>query len=56
MKTTIYRDYTIMTDGYCFYVAIDGDEYPFDTIDQARAAVDAWRYERTLNRMARDWR
>jgi hypothetical protein len=55
MKTTTYRGTTITTDGFCFYVATKTDEYPFDTLAEARAFIDAVQLERTLNAMARNW-
>ena len=56
MKTITYRSYYILTDGYCFYVPTKNDEFPFDTLAEARAFVDGIRLEHTLNRMARDWK
>lgn len=55
MKTITYRSETILTDGYCFYVPTKGDEYPFDTLAEARAFIDGMRLERTLNAMAKNW-
>lgn len=55
MKTINYRGTAITTDGYCFYVATKNDEYPFDTLAEARAFIDGIRLEHTLNAMARNW-
>lgn len=55
MKTFTYRSTKITTDGYCFYVATKNDEYPFDTLAEARAFIDGLLLEHTLNCMARDW-
>jgi hypothetical protein len=56
MKSIIYRSITILTDGYCYYVPTTGDEYPFDTLAEARAFIDGMRLERTLNAMAKHWK
>jgi len=55
MKAYTYRSETITSDGTCFYVTVNSEEYPFDTLAEAHAFIDNVRLEHTLNMTAKNW-